>query len=127
VADSTFGTAINCMDGRTQRPVNQWIRENFGVDFVDTITEAGPDGGLAVGSDALKESIKKRVLISTEKHGSKVVVIVAHHDCAGNPVEYDTHVDHVKRSLEVLKSWNLGAKLVGVWVGDDWKVKKLGI
>jgi len=37
----SFCTAINCMDGRTQLPVNEFMRRKLGVAYVDTITEAG--------------------------------------------------------------------------------------
>ncbi len=46
-----FATLINCMDGRVQLPVSRWIKKNFGVDFVDTITEPGPNGILANNKD----------------------------------------------------------------------------
>jgi len=42
-----FATCLNCMDGRVQLPVIHWIKENYGVDYVDMITEAGMDGALA--------------------------------------------------------------------------------
>ncbi len=36
-----FCTVVGCMDGRIQLPVNHYVRERFGVTYVDTITEAG--------------------------------------------------------------------------------------
>ncbi|HOP76783.1 MAG TPA: hypothetical protein PLD05_04790 [Thermogutta sp.] len=40
----SFATVVNCMDGRTQGPVISYLKERFGVDYVDNSTEAGPDG-----------------------------------------------------------------------------------
>jgi len=37
--NKTFATAINCMDGRAQLPVIEWIKEKQPVGFVDMITE----------------------------------------------------------------------------------------
>ena len=37
-----FCTVINCMYGRVQLPVNKYLQKRFNVEFVDTITEAGP-------------------------------------------------------------------------------------
>jgi hypothetical protein len=37
-----FYTAINCMDGRVQMPVINYLAARFGADFVDSVTEAGP-------------------------------------------------------------------------------------
>ena len=49
----TFATAINCMDGRTQEPIISWAKKAFEVDYVDAITEPGPDKILAEGPDIL--------------------------------------------------------------------------
>ena len=37
---------LNCMDGRAQLPVIEWVKKNCDVEFVDMITEAGMDGFL---------------------------------------------------------------------------------
>ena len=121
----TFATAINCMDGRTQEPIISWAKKTFEVDYVDAITEPGPDKILAGGPDALVESIRNRVMISVNKHGSQNVIIVSHHDCAGNPVSKEEHLDQLKKSVDVISSWKLGVKTIGVWIGEDWKVNKL--
>ena len=73
----SFYTAINCMDGRVQQPVLDYLRERFGVDHVDMITEPGPNRILAEGEPAhLVESIVSRLRISVEQHGSVGVAIV---------------------------------------------------
>jgi len=73
-----FGTAINCMDGRTQIPVIEWMRKRHGVSYVDMITEPGVDAVLAANDDAQTiESIKREVGISTEKHGSRIIAVVS--------------------------------------------------
>src|SRR5260221_2454579 len=46
MATGTFGTAINCMDGRVQTPIADWVKMHFSVTLVDMITEAGADGNL---------------------------------------------------------------------------------
>lgn len=121
----TFATAINCMDGRTQEPIIYWAKKTFEVDYVDAITEPGPDKILAEGPDTLVESIKNRVMISVNKHGSQNVIVVSHHDCAGNPVSKEEHLDQLKKSVDVISSWELGVKIIGVWIGEDRKVNKL--
>jgi len=119
-----FATAINCMDGRVQLPVINWLRENVAVDYVDMITEPGPDKILAEGAGAAVDSIKARVLISVNKHGSDTILVAAHHDCAGNPVARAQHETHVRQSVIKICSWNLPVKRVfGAWIGEDWKVE----
>jgi hypothetical protein len=117
-----FGTAINCMDGRTQLPVIAWMKKNADVDYVDMITEPGPEGILASSEPQYSASIWRRVNISVSKHHSGVVMVVAHHDCAGNPVSKEKHLAHLKSAVEVVKSWNFSVRVVGAWVGEDWKV-----
>jgi len=38
-----FCTVINCIDGRIQLPVIEYLKIRFNVEYVDTITEAGPN------------------------------------------------------------------------------------
>ena len=124
MAHGIFGTAINCMDGRTQLPVANWMKEQYGLDYIDTITEPGPDKILASAQGQLVESIKSRLLISVKAHGSKIIAIVAHNDCAGNPVDKEQHLLHVKKSIQTVRSWNLPIeKIIGLWVNEDWKVE----
>jgi len=125
MAEGTFATAINCMDGRTQEPVNNWMKKEFKVNYVDSVTEPGPDKILAEGSSSLVESIKNRVLISVEKHGSKNIVLVSHHDCAGNPVSKEKHLKQLEESLNLISSWNLDVNVFGVWVDENWNVNKI--
>ena len=126
MAEGTFGTVINCMDGRTQLPVNTYMKETYGVDYVDTITEAGPDGILAKGDHLECESMRERVRISVDKHGSKVVAIVGHDDCAGNPVTKDEHLADLDSAVTRVVDWGFSVKVVALWVrGDDWSVEKV--
>jgi hypothetical protein len=119
-----FATAINCMDGRVQLPVINWLRENLSVDYVDMITEPGPDKILAEGSAATQDSIKARVLISVNKHGSDTILVAAHHDCAGNPVARAQHEEHIRQSIIRIHSWNLPVKRIfGAWIGENWEVE----
>ena len=37
MAKGKFATSVSCMDGRIQIPLTNWIKENFSVDYVDTI------------------------------------------------------------------------------------------
>ncbi|MGD1835221.1 MAG: carbonic anhydrase, partial [Nitrososphaeraceae archaeon] len=67
-------------------------------------------------------SIKAKVGISIDKHKSELIVVSGHYDCAGNPVSNEEHITQIKKGVEVISSWNLGAKVVGIWVDDTWKI-----
>lgn len=122
----TFATAINCMDGRAQLPVIDYVRRRFAVDFVDSITEPGPDGVLSQTVDeATIDSIRRRVEISVREHGSKHIAAVGHHDCAGNPVEERVHFEQIKRSVESVRSWQYGCDVIGLWVDQNGRVYEI--
>jgi hypothetical protein len=38
-----FGTAINCIDGRTQEPVLEFMKQKYNIDGVDMVTFPGVD------------------------------------------------------------------------------------
>lgn len=123
MASGSFGTAINCMDGRTQLPVISWVKTNFYVNYVDMITEAGAEGIMAHGSAAAIESIRQRALISVNKHGSHVIALVAHHDCAGNPVSKEQHLADVRAGMRAIGEWSLPVQVVGLWVDERGEVE----
>jgi carbonic anhydrase len=119
-----FATAINCMDGRVQLPVINWLMENLSVDYVDMITEPGPDRILAEGTAAAQDSIKARVLISVNKHGSDTILVAAHDDCAGNPVSRAEHEMQVRQCVIKIRSWNLPVnRIFGAWIDDKWRIE----
>src|SRR3989339_1031913 len=102
----TFFTSIGCMDGRVQNPVANLGRERFEALFADAITEAGIVGILAKNTDSkLLESIKKKLLISLEKHHSKGVIVHGHTDCAGNPVPDEKHREDVLKATEIIRQF----------------------
>ncbi len=120
----TFCTAINCIDGRVQLPVIKYLQKYFSVDYVDTITEAVPSLILAKQKNpGLVDSIMKRLRISVEKHYSKGIAIVAHHDCAGGPVPDNEQILHIKEATKFLNQQFKQLETIGLWVDDNWKIK----
>lgn len=125
MADGTFVTAVNCMDGRVQRPVFDWLKEQYGVDYVDMVTEAGPNKVLLEGNPDQIQSVRSRIEVSLNAHGSKVIAIAGHHDCAGNPVPKDVKWEQTKESVQRLKSWYGDVEVIGLWVNENWEVEKV--
>ena len=123
MAAGRFGTAVNCMDGRVQEPVLAWLKERYELEHVDMITEAGPDKALAAEPGEIVESIRRRVGISVTQHGSEVIAVVGHHDCAGNPVSREVHCQHIERAVDVVRSWDYGVSVLGLWVDEDWDIQ----
>lgn len=123
MAEGKFATSVSCMDGRIQIPLVKWIKENHSIDFVDVITEPGIDRMVAENLDL--ESIKNKVGISINAHKSELIVVSGHYDCAGNPVSDEEHISQIRKGVEVISSWGLNVKVVGIWVDDSWNVKVL--
>ena len=121
MSHGSFATAINCMDGRTQIPVIDYVRKKYRVDYVDMITDPGPIRVLAENKDkAALESIRRRVEVSTGKHGSEHIVIVGHYDCAGNPVEKETQLKQILESIMTVRSWAFKVEIIGLWIDEKW-------
>lgn len=117
-----FACAVNCMDGRTQQPVTDYLKSQYHVDYADAITEPGVCKILAENLDsAVVADIKKRIDISVKKHQSKVVAIVAHPECAGNPVDKSHQIGHLHAAYKQVKSFNLPVEIILLWVEEDWK------
>jgi hypothetical protein len=95
---------------------------------VDVITEPGPNLILAQQSDhQLVDSILKRVAISVDRHHSKGIAIVGHHDCAGNPSAKDLQIAQVKESIQLLSQRHKNIDIIGLWVDNDWQVEELSL
>ncbi len=124
MASGTFVTAVNCMDGRVQIPVIDYLKKKYGVDYVDMVTEPGPIKFVAENTDtAVVESIMSRVGISVNKHGSKTVAFIGHDDCAGNPVDRQTQEQQVRDCISRAKSWGFDIELIGLYVNKNWEVE----
>lgn len=171
-ATGKFATAINCMDGRTQQPIINFMKYWYRIDYVDMINEPGPVKALAEHKDfdlltkiadleqqvsriktayrkkienamnvmtfaeagepeiasslldiTIPESILRRMIISVNIHGSKVVAVVAHHDCAGNPVKKEKQISQLDASIDTLRSWGFTVEYIKLWVNRNWQVQ----
>lgn len=121
-----FVTAINCMDGRVQIPVIEYMKTTYDVEYIDMITEPGPIKTLSKNRDRIiVESIKTRVEMSVMKHNSKLIAIVGHNDCAGNPVDKGTQLNQIQSAIKIVESWNFKAKIIGLWIDENWEVFKV--
>ena len=67
-----FCTAVNCMDGRVQLPVINYLKERFSANHVDMITEPGPNRILSeLSASMIVNSIISRIDMSIQKHSSR--------------------------------------------------------
>jgi len=125
-AAQTFVTAINCIDGRVQEPVSDYLKKNFRADFVDDITHPGTDKFFAQGTQKYLDEIKHELDISVNAHGSKVVAVSGHYECAANPISKEDHIAEIKKAVEIITSWEFQLdKVIGLYVNEDWEIEKV--
>jgi len=114
------------MDGRTQLPAINFLMNHFNVLYVDSVTEPGP---IALMSEAPESqetmNIYKRLAISVEKHKSVGIAIVAHYDCAGNPVSKEKQLVQLKDAATHVKKHYPHLPVIELWVNENWEVEEL--
>ncbi len=121
-----FVTSIHCMDGRIQQPIINYIKEKYEVKYIDTITEPGPCKIVSQNTDnLLLESIDNRIAISLNKHGSKIIFISGHYDCAGNPVSEEIQIEQLNKSQKILRLKYPNIKVKKLWINKNWEVEEL--
>jgi hypothetical protein len=126
MTNNIFATAINCIDGRVQVPVINWLRRQYGADYVDMITEPGPERLLVEGKDLMAIALIRRSLeISVNHHNSKIVAIVGHYDCVGNPSDKVTQLEQILTAIKTIKAWKFDVKVIGLRIDEDWEVREV--
>ncbi|TFG48089.1 MAG: hypothetical protein E4H40_05280 [Candidatus Brocadiia bacterium] len=124
----SFCTVINCIDGRVQLPVIKYLQERFDVDYVDSITEPGPNLILAQQTNVdIVESIFNRLKISVNHHGSVGIAVAGHYDCAGNPATKKEQAVHTLDAIRFIKSRYSDLEIIGLWVDENWEVSELSL
>lgn len=116
---------MSCIDGRVHLPLITWMRETLSVDFVDLVTHPGVDGFVVQEPELAARVLRPSIEISVQRHASPVLALVGHHECAANPGSADQHREHLLQGLRVLQTWNLGVKLIALWVNADWQIDVL--
>ena len=105
---------------RIQDPITKYFKENHHIAYVDVITE--PD--LLHNNDRISvNSIIKRNKKSIKKHGSKLIAISGHHDCAGNPCDEEIQKQQIIKSIKYLKNIYSELKIIGLWIDNEWGIK----
>jgi len=123
-----FSTVINCMDGRVQIPVISYLRKRFNVEYVDTVTEAGPNLILAEGkNEKLVESILARVGLSISEHLSNALAVTGHHGCAGNPASKEEQLNNLGEAVKFLRGKYPDVEIIALWVDENLEVSEIDI
>ena len=90
------------------------------------ITLPGPNKVLAEGKDeSAIASIKNCVKISVELHGSRLIAVTGHCDCAGNPADKKIQVKQIIAAAGLIISDYPDADVIGLWVDENRKVEEI--
>jgi carbonic anhydrase len=120
-----FATILTCIDGRVQHPLSAWTKNSVNVDYVDTITEPGPCSVVAAADDAELAAILAKVRISQDAHGSDVLVLAGHADCAGSPIPEEQQYEQLRAGAARLARHLPGTRVIAVHAGrcgaDRWE------
>ncbi|MFD1322718.1 carbonic anhydrase [Micromonospora sonneratiae] len=112
-----FATMLTCIDGRIQQPLTEWARKHLDVEYLDTITEPGPEAVLTTADERWLEGVLEKVEVSQRAHESGTLVVAAHSDCAGNPVSDDEHRQQLRQGLTRLATRLPGTRILAVHAG----------
>ena len=113
---------LQCIDGG-QKTISQNISCRLCVDRVDTFSTAGMVKEIVDKVPEVIKLCKKNIRISVQKHHPKVIVIVAHDQCAGNPVSKDEQIKHLRQAKKIVASWPeaKGLTILLLFIEKDFK------
>lgn len=121
-----FGTLINCIDGRVQYPVMDYLKNNYDIDYFDAANEAGPLLTLTKKTNKCRLiSLKEHIITSLEEHDSKYIFLVGHHDCTDNPGDRAFQEHQMDEALDYLqRAYGRKITYVGLYVNENWEVEE---
>lgn len=123
---SLFATVINCMDGRVQLKVNEYVANTYHTPYVDTITLAGPSKVISENQkQTILENLKFRLDISIHNHKSEYIAIVGHADCAGVPESDDVQIQYILDSAKKIQEWYPTVRVEALWLNSDFELENI--
>src|SRR6185295_2020242 len=97
---------------------------HMNVEYVDLVTEPGPDKVISEGTTYVVDEIVRKAKFSVEHHASPVVALCGHHDCAANHATREEHIDQILDGVRVLLSYQIKVRVLGLWL-NEWNSVEL--
>ena len=124
----SFCAVINCMDGRTQLPVVQFLMDRFKVKYVDMLTDAGPLGILTKDPESERaQAFVERVNTVIRVHDVKELAIAGHWDCRGNPVPKERQLEQQREVVLRFRAIFPQLTIIGLWVDEAEQVQEIEV
>ena len=121
-----FCVAVNCMDGRVQLPVIEFLKKRFKADFVDNITEISAEQILAGETNRRQvQSIVDRIDLSMARHKPVAIAVVACEQGAGDNSDKQKQIEHLDLSVKFLKRQYSAIEVIGLCIDKNWNVNEI--
>ncbi|RZN61741.1 carbonic anhydrase [Methanonatronarchaeum sp. AMET6-2] len=102
------------------------LKKDHNAQNIDMLTIPAPSKIIAENKDKPKiQTIKEELKISTQKHNSNLIAIIAHHDCAGTTKNKKGQIKDTKKAIKTIKKWGYNTKTIGLWVDKNWQAHKI--
>jgi hypothetical protein len=122
-----IAVGVFCADWRLHQPEVQIVtkvRDHLGVDAVDMLVFAGPEGLVKNPERANeKEGLKNNLNVLIGAHNPTTLVFIGHQKCAGHPVSDEDHEVDVAAMMHTYKDLTqfegTMVALVATYAADD--------
>jgi len=118
--------AVNCVDGRAQLPVIEFIKREYGWSLFDVITEWNPAYVLSERNTSIEaNSIMEKIESLIKNNIYNTIVITAHHGCADNCESDADYSRHLNLSVRYVGKHFPELKVIGLWIDADGNTKEV--
>jgi carbonic anhydrase len=111
-----FAAVINCMDGRIQTRTIDQLMTRFGARHIDSITSTGAVQHLDGTVTPTGEGLLRSLAVSIDAHGTTQVAVVAHSECAGNPVPDARQKEQLRKAIVVVAERFPELEVIGLFL-----------
>ena len=97
-----FVAHAGCMDGRGRQAVRDYTGRD--ENFLDRVCSGpGAVAGIAAREEFFLEQLRRCLPVTVNKHGTRTVYVHGHSECAGNPIDDETHKQQILEAAEVVR------------------------
>jgi carbonic anhydrase len=121
-----FAAVITCMDGRIQTRTIDQLMTRFGARHIDNITMTGAVKHLSGTVTATGEGLLESLAVSVRAHGTTQVAIVAHAECAGNPVPDDEQKGQLRDAVITVRGRFPDLEVIALFLDPKLGFEKIG-
>ncbi len=115
----SHATAIACADHWLKDPVKKWVKQFFGVERVDFVTEHQPETFLTIEKKEKIVDIQQKLTELSKDQDGELVIIVAHDGCDYGVVPVNERQAILAEAAQKAQRWGHGQRIIGLWLDED--------